>query len=155
MCTTKSMIFRSSLVLLKSQSLLQQYMYVYLCCSYLDEYNQMTKTPMKLVMFKFAIEHVSRISRVLKQDNGHVLCIGRLASTCIRTILHVYIMCSVGIGGSGRQSAAKLATFMADYDLFQIEITKNYTTVEWRDDIKKVLIDKLMSNLSVAPIRYR
>ena len=44
---------------------------------------------------------------------------------------------------------------MADYDLFQIEITKNYTTVEWRDDIKKVLIDKLMSNLSVAPIRYR
>jgi dynein heavy chain len=88
--------------------------------SYLDDYNQTSKTPMKLVMFKFAIEHVSRISRVLKQDNGHVLCIG--------------------IGGSGRQSAAKLATFMADYDLFQIEITKNYTNVEWRDDIKKMMI---------------
>ena len=27
---------------------------------------------------------------------------------------------------------------MADYDLFQIEITKNYTTTEWREDIKKV-----------------
>ncbi|GFX52653.1 dynein heavy chain 3, axonemal [Trichonephila clavipes] len=85
---------------------------------YLEDYNQMTKTPMQLVLFKFAIEHVSRISRVLKQDNGHVLL--------------------VGIGGSGRQSAAKLATYMAGYETFQIEITKNYTITEWRDDIKKV-----------------
>ena len=44
----------------------------------------------------------------------------------------------IGIGGSGRQSASKLATFMIDYDLFQIEITKNYTVNEWREDLKKV-----------------
>ena len=46
--------------------------------------------------------------------------------------------CFPGIGGSGRQSAAKLSAFMADYDLFQIEITRSYTPTEWREDIKKV-----------------
>ena len=84
----------------------------------LDEYNMVTKAPVKLGMFKFAIEHISRVARVLKQDNGHCLL--------------------AGIGGSGRQSVTKLSAFMADYDLFQIEITKDYTTNEWREDLKKV-----------------
>nr|XP_019946415.1 PREDICTED: dynein heavy chain 3, axonemal [Paralichthys olivaceus] len=88
--------------------------------SYLDEYNNCSKTPMSLVMFKFAIEHISRICRVLKQDNGHLLL--------------------VGIGGSGRQSATKLGTFINDYILFQIELTKNYSLSDWRDDLKQIML---------------
>jgi len=87
---------------------------------YLDEFNRCSKAPMALVMFRFAIEHVSRICRVLKQDNGHALL--------------------VGVGGSGRRSATKLAAFINDYDVVQIELTKNYGPADWRDSLKRVML---------------
>lgn len=31
-----------------------------------------------------------------------------------------------------------MAAFMADYELFQIEITRTYAKNEWRDDIRKL-----------------
>eukprot|EP00116_Pleurobrachia_bachei_P005950 sb/3466212/ len=86
---------------------------------HLNEYNQMSKTPMSFVPFRYAIEHVSKVSRVLLQPNGHVLL--------------------AGIGGSGRSSVAKLATHMAGYNLFQIEIGKSYALSEWREDLRSLL----------------
>ncbi|XP_032957944.1 dynein axonemal heavy chain 3 isoform X1 [Rhinolophus ferrumequinum] len=87
---------------------------------YLEEFNNISKAPMSLVMFRFAIEHMSRICRVLKQNKGHLLL--------------------VGIGGSGRQSTSKLSTFINSYELYQIEITKSYSGSEWREDLKKVML---------------
>uniref|UniRef100_A0AAX7UY72 Dynein axonemal heavy chain 12 n=1 Tax=Astatotilapia calliptera TaxID=8154 RepID=A0AAX7UY72_ASTCA len=84
--------------------------------SCLEEYNQMHKNRMNLVIFRYVLEHLSRVSRVLKQPGGNALL--------------------VGVGGSGRQSITRLATFMAHMTMFQPEISKSYGMTEWRDDLK-------------------
>jgi len=88
---------------------------------YLEDYNMMTSRPMSLVLFGNAIEHVARISRIINQPSGNALL--------------------VGVGGSGRKSLSILATSIADFELFQIEISKSYGIFEWREDIK-VLMNK-------------
>jgi dynein heavy chain len=87
---------------------------------YLEDYNSATNSPMRLVMFLDAIEHVSRICRIIRQPKGNALLLG--------------------VGGSGRQSLSRLACYMEEYDCIQIEITKSYGQTEWREDLKKVLL---------------
>jgi dynein heavy chain len=45
----------------------------------------------------------------------------------------------IGVGGSGRKSLTCLATFIASYDNFQIEIAKGYDFKAWRDDMRNNL----------------
>ena len=82
----------------------------------LARYNEMADNAMELVLFNFAIEHLLRVRRILSQPGGHALL--------------------VGVGGSGRQSLTRLATRMGDLEIFQIEIKKVYTKVEFREDLK-------------------
>uniref|UniRef100_A0A2K6FUH7 Dynein axonemal heavy chain 2 n=1 Tax=Propithecus coquereli TaxID=379532 RepID=A0A2K6FUH7_PROCO len=85
----------------------------------LNEYNlSPTVVPMQLVLFREAIEHITRIVRVIGQPRGNMLL--------------------VGIGGSGRQSLARLASSICEYITFQIEVTKHYRKQEFRDDIKRL-----------------
>ena len=43
---------------------------------YLEDYNSGQKNPMRLIMFLDACDHVSRISRILRQPQGNGLLLG-------------------------------------------------------------------------------
>eukprot|EP00928_Gymnodinium_smaydae_P008329 TRINITY_DN13035_c1_g3_i1.p1 TRINITY_DN13035_c1_g3~~TRINITY_DN13035_c1_g3_i1.p1 ORF type:complete len:2552 (-),score=764.33 TRINITY_DN13035_c1_g3_i1:28-7683(-) len=87
---------------------------------YLDDYNNMFPVQMPLVMFTDACEHVARICRVLRQPSGNALLLG--------------------VGGSGRQSLSRLASFMSEFDIFQIDVIKGYGMNEFKDDLKACLM---------------
>lgn len=44
----------------------------------------------------------------------------------------------VGIGGSGRQSLSRVAAYMCELSTFQIEVTKQYRVLEFREDLKSL-----------------
>uniref|UniRef100_A0A8B9M6P2 Dynein axonemal heavy chain 1 n=1 Tax=Accipiter nisus TaxID=211598 RepID=A0A8B9M6P2_9AVES len=94
---------------------------------YLEEYNQINTPELKLVLFMDAIQHICRISRILRQAPGNALLLG--------------------VGGSGRQSLTRLASHMADYECFQIELSKNYGMTEWRDDVRKIMMKAGLQSL--------
>ena len=77
---------------------------------------------MNLVLFDDALEHLTRIHRVIRMDQGHALL--------------------VGVGGSGKQSLCKLASYTAGCEVFEIQLSRGYSESSFRDDLK-ILYNKL------------
>ena len=71
-----------------------------------------------IILFDDALEHLTRIYRVLRLDRGHLLLIGA--------------------GGSGKQLLARVAIFAAKCQIFEIQLTRNYNEHTFRDDLKQL-----------------
>eukprot|EP00796_Vickermania_ingenoplastis_P008995 gene8995-6317_t len=91
---------------------------VYQC---LAEYNMQSATSMDLVLFSEAVQHLSRLCRVINQPRGHALLIG--------------------VGGSGRSSLCRLAASMMSMDLQTVNIVRGYGAEDFRDEMRKALLD--------------
>lgn len=83
----------------------------------LSEYNEV-RPVMNLVLFQQAMQHITRISRILEMPGNNALL--------------------VGVGGSGKQSLARLASFISTFDIDQLVVTASYTLNDLRASLQEI-----------------
>lgn len=84
---------------------------------FMYEHNDGVKTgKLDLVLFDDALLHMARISRIIMMPRGSALL--------------------VGVGGSGKKSLTRLASYIAGYEQFQITVSKSYNKTNLLEDIK-------------------
>ncbi|XP_030817712.1 dynein heavy chain 17, axonemal [Camarhynchus parvulus] len=92
----------------------------------LDSYNEVNAA-MNLVLFEDAVSHICRISRILESPRGNALL--------------------VGVGGSGKQSLARLAAHISNLSVFQITLRKGYGIPDLKLDLASQYMKAAVKNI--------
>jgi dynein heavy chain 1 len=72
-----------------------------------------------LVLFDDVLDHVLRIDRVFKQNQGHVLCIG--------------------VAGGGKTTLSRFCAWLNKLTVYQVKVHNQYTAEDFDDDLRNVL----------------
>lgn len=71
------------------------------------------------MFFRQAVEHLSRATRVFRQPGGHILL--------------------VGLGGTGKGSVVKLASYLQNCEFRTLRTFSNYNIGDFHEDVKGAL----------------
>ncbi|XP_032221173.2 dynein beta chain, ciliary [Nematostella vectensis] len=95
----------------------------------LENYNEVNAV-MNLVLFEDAMQHVCRINRILESPRGNALL--------------------VGVGGSGKQSLARLAAFISALEVFQITLRKGYGIPDMKLELANLCTKAGLKNIGTV-----
>ncbi|XP_011865805.1 PREDICTED: dynein heavy chain 7, axonemal-like [Vollenhovia emeryi] len=87
--------------------------------AYLDEYNASFKRKIDVVVCRYLLESLIKVSRILGTPGGNMLMISTV--------------------GSGRRSTTALAAFMQQQTLFETTIESCYDVNAWKNELRRVL----------------
>lgn len=82
-----------------------------------------------LVLFEDAMSHVCRINRILELPRGNALL--------------------VGVGGSGKQSLARLSAFISSLEPFQIQLRSSYGIADLKADLATLYLKAGLKNIGI------
>lgn len=57
-----------------------------------------------------------------------------------------YYLISISVGGSGKTSLAKIASWLCKYSIFTIELSESYGTSEFKEDLKLIYFETGIKN---------
>ncbi|CAH1986862.1 unnamed protein product [Acanthoscelides obtectus] len=94
----------------------------------LSSYNDLVAA-MNLVLFEDAMMHICRINRILESPRGSALL--------------------VGVGGSGKQSLARLAAFISSLEVSQIQLKKGYGVLDLKKEMAVLYLKSGLKNVGI------